>query len=124
MGMEVPEWLFFCGFCCDGDNIDVITAYGIWLGYLRRMLATHFLTSSEKCNPEACLLTSSRIIGSEWVQRYLRLVLTEPGATIAVTVEQRNAAVLALAALLLGALPQSYMNAVPSDKRAGAVALR
>ena len=124
MGMDVPDWPFFCGLCCDGDNIDVITADGIWLGYLRRMLAAHFITYSEKCNPDAGLLTSSSIIGSEWVRRYLRLVLTEPGATIAVTVEQRTAAVLALAVLLPGALPQSYMNTFPSDQRAGAAALR
>jgi len=93
----------------------MITADGVWLGYLRRMIATHFITYSETCNPDACLLRSSSIIGSAWVQRYLRLVLTETGATIAVTVEQRNVAVLALAVLLLGALPQSYMNTVPSN---------
>ncbi|OSX80735.1 hypothetical protein BU14_0033s0079 [Porphyra umbilicalis] len=77
-----------------------------------------------KCNPDAGLLTSSSIIGSKWIRRYLRLVLTEPGATIAVTVEQRTSAVLALAVLLPGALPQSYMNTFPSDQRAGADALR
>jgi len=88
------------------------------------MLAAHFITYSEKCNPDAGLLTSSSIIGSKWIRRYLRLVLTEPGATIAVTVEQRTSAVLALAVLLPGALPQSYMNTFPSDQRAGADALR
>jgi len=123
MGIDVPDWPFFCVTCCDGDAIDVVTADGIWLGYLRRLLAAHYTTYSETCNADASLLSCASLLGSEWVRRYLRLALTEPAATITVPVEYRRAATLALTVLLPAALPQSFKDTFPSDQQPGADAL-
>jgi len=123
MGKNAPDWPFFCGTCCDGDVIDVVTADGIWLGYLRRLLVAYYTTYAEKCDNDPGLLASASIIGSEWVRRYVRLVLTEPGAAVTVTAEQRRAAALALAVLLPGALPQSFLDTFPTEQKSGANAL-
>jgi len=123
MGMEVPAWPFLCSTCCNGDQIDLVSADGIWLGYLRRLLAPRYTTYSEKCNTDASLLTCASLIGSEWVRPYMLLALTDPRATVSVGVEQRKVAALALAVLLPGALPQSFKDTFPSDQKAGSDAL-
>jgi len=124
MGIDVPDWPFFCSTCCDGDQIDVVTADGIWLGYLRRLLFGFFTTYSDKCDGSADLLASASLLSSEWVRRYVRIALTEPGACISVTSEQRKAAALALAVLLPGALPQSFLSTFPADQKASTEAIR
>jgi len=124
MGKNAPDWPFFCSTCCDGDQIDVVTADGIWLGYLRRLLVAYYTTYAEKCDSDPSLVSSASIIGSEWVRRYVRLALTEPAATIAVTAEQRAAAALAMAVLVPDALPQTYLDTFPAEQQPGADALR
>jgi len=124
MGKDAPAWPFFCGTCCKGDKIDVVTADGIWLGYLRRLHVAYYTTYAEKCNSNPDLLAAASIIGSEWVRRYIRLALTEPGATIGVNADQRSAAALALAVLLPGSPPQSLLDTFPAEQKAGADALR
>ena len=123
MGKDAPFWPFFCDTCCDGDEIDVVTADGIWLGYLRRLLFNYYATYSEKCDSNPTLIHAASLIGSEWVRRYIRLALTEPGATIAVSTEQRKTAALALAVLLPGVMPQSFLNTFSADQKASADAL-
>jgi len=123
MGKEVPNWPFFCSTCCDGDEIDVATADGIWLGYLRRLLIEYYTTYSKKCNSSSDLLASASQLSSDWVRRFVRLALTEPGATISVTLDQRKAAAIALSVLLPGAMPQSFMGSLPHDQKASAGAV-
>lgn len=124
MGKDTPDWTIFFSTCCDGDDIEVVTADGIWLGYLRRLLATQYVTYSEKCHPDASLLTSASPIGSESVRRFMRLALTEPGATISVSVEQRRAAALAIEVLLPAALPPVFLATIPADQKQAAAAIR
>lgn len=124
MGKDTPDWPIFCSTCCDGDDIEVVTANGIWLGYLRRLLATQYVTYSEKCHPDASLLTSANPIGSESVRRFMRLALTEPGATTSVSVEQRRAAALAIEVLLPAALPPVFLATIPANQKQAAAARR
>lgn len=58
------------------------------------------------------------------MRRYMRLALTEPRATISVSLEQRKAAAMALAVLLPSALPETFLNSFPSQQKASADALR
>jgi len=71
-----------------------------------------------------CAAAAASILGREWFRRYIRLALTEPGATIGFNSNQRSAAAQALAVLLPGSLPKSFLDSFPSERRAGAEALR
>lgn len=115
LGKDVPAWPFFCGPCCDGDAINVVTADGIWLGYMRRLAGAAYETYAERCVPSPELLETASLIGSEWVRRFLRLALTEPGNVVAVSVDQRKAATQALAILQPSALPASYLTTSSRD---------
>lgn len=110
MSIDPPAWTFDCDTCCADGRFRVITADGIWLGYLRRIVSNYYEQYSEECKPDAELLAAASLIASEWVRRFLRLCLTHPEQAITVTVDQRRSAVMALSVLCPAALPATMLS--------------
>jgi len=109
MNKAPPDWPFDCSACCDGERFRVVTADGIWVGYLKRLVANYYKAYSEECAPDKELLQVASLIGSEWVRRFLRLCLTHPEQAITVAVDQRKAASVALGILSPLAVPPSFL---------------
>lgn len=110
MSTNPPGWSFECNTCCVDGRFRVITADGIWLGYLRRLISNYYEHYSEECQPDPELLGAASLVSSEWVRRFLRLCLTHPEQVITVTVEQRRSAVAALSVLCPTALPVTLLS--------------
>lgn len=69
-GKNTPDWPFLCETCWDGDMIEVVTADGIWHGYLRRRPLMQYTTYADECRPDAYLLSCGSLIGSEPVRQF------------------------------------------------------
>jgi len=113
IGKDPPDWPLDCGDCCDGKRFRVVTADGIWVGNLKRLVTNYYNAYSEGCAPDKELLQVASLIGSEWVRRFLRLCLNNPEQTIAVMADQRKAARVALAVLCPATVPPSSVSSTP-----------
>jgi len=110
MGKDPPEWPLDCGDCCDGKRFRVVTADGIWVGYLKRLVTNYYKAYSEGCASDKELLQVASLIGSEWVRRFLRLCLNNAEETITITADQRKASCVALSVLCPVAVPPSCVS--------------
>ena len=113
MGKDPPDWPLDCGDCCDGKRFRVVTADGIWVGYLKRLVTNYYKAYSEGCASDKKLLQVAILIGSEWVRRFLRLCLNNAEETITFTADQRKAACVALSVLCPVAVPPSFVSSTP-----------
>jgi len=109
MSMNVPHWCFDCSRCCVKGRYRVVTADGIWLGYLRRLITNYYEHYSERCDPNKDLLAAASLVASEWVRRFIRLCVTHPEQAITVAGDQRRSAISALAILCPTTLPDSML---------------
>ena len=110
MSADPPKWSFECDQCCVDGRFRVITADGISLGYLRRLVSNYYEHYSEDCQPDTELLAAASLIASEWVRRFLRLCLTHPEQAITVAIDQRRSAVMALSVLCPASLPVELLS--------------
>lgn len=87
----------------------MVTADGIWLGFLRRLVTSYFQTNDEECVPQADLLKTASLIAGESTRRFIRLCISHPEQGINVIAEQRRAARMRLSLLYPAALPASVL---------------
>lgn len=71
MGMHLQRWFFHCKGYRDDGRFRVVTADGIWLGYLRRLITNFYENNQEECKPNTNLLKAGSIIMSESIRRFL-----------------------------------------------------
>lgn len=109
MGMDLPDWSLNCDNCCNDGRYRVVTADGIWLGFLRRLVTSYFHTNDEKCVPQADRLKTASLIAGESTRRFIRLCISHPEQSINVSADQRRAARMGLSLLCPAALPASVL---------------
>eukprot|EP00170_Pyropia_yezoensis_P004892 contig_19949_g4906 len=125
MTKESPLWAFRCDKCQDKDGrFRVVTADGIWLGYLKRLASARYTSPAEVCNSVRDGVRAASIHPSEWVRRFLRMALKQPLKQLFIKAVQLNSAKRALAFLCPSALPHVLETELPDDRREQLVRLR
>lgn len=125
MTMEPPQWAFTCPACQDKDGRwRIITADGIWLGYLKRLATGQFKNATQECTSVLQTVYASSLHPSEWVRRFLRTALKQPTKAVVIKGEQLNSAKRALWLMCPAALPSMTESAVSEEKRLGMARLR
>lgn len=105
MGSDIPDWSFNCEECCEKGRYKVVTADGIWIGYLRPFVTNYYQQNEDRCVPDAELLKAGIIVASESVRRFLLLCITHPEQDVHVGMDQRKAAFRALSVICPAAFP-------------------
>lgn len=107
-----PQWAFTCGTCQDEDGrFRVVTADGIWLGFLRRLASKPFSNPCQPCVSVSERVRAGSLCGSEAVRRFIRLSLKQPGREIVINTGQLPSAERALFFLCPAALPADRVPA-------------
>jgi len=106
MTKSPPLWAFKCGSCQDKDGrFRVLTADGIWLGYLKRLASGRYVNPCEECKSVQKTVEAASLHPSEWVRRFVRSVLKQPVKAVVIKAGQLGSAQRALAFLCPAALP-------------------
>lgn len=125
MTKEPPLWAFKCGTYQDEDGrFRMVTADGIWLGYLKRLASARYASPAEVCTSVRDRVRAASIHPSEWVRRFLRMTLKQPAKATFIKGVQLNSAKRALAFLCPLALPHVLETELPEDRRTQLVRLR
>lgn len=125
MTKEPPPWAFRCGKCQDKDGrFRIVTADGIWLGYLKRLASARYTSPAEVCTSVQDGVRAASIHPSEWVRRFLRMTLKQPSKQLFIKAVQLNSAKRALAFLSSSALPHFLETELPEERREQLVRLR
>lgn len=118
MRSDIPDWSFNCEECCDKGRYKVVTADGIWLCYLRRLVTNYYQQNEDRCVPDAELLKAGIIIASESVRRFLRLCITHPAQVVHVGMDHRKAFLRALSVICPAALPVADLHTTIANEPA------
>lgn len=103
---DPPEWCFTCPTCQDPDGRwRVVTADGIWLGFLRRLASKLYASPCQPCSSVSAYVEAGSLCGSESVRRFLRLALKQPARAVVIKANQLPRAERALFFLCPAALP-------------------
>lgn len=106
MCKEPPLWAFPCTDCQDKDGrFRVLTADGIWMGFLTRLASGQYQHPSHPCASVKALVDAASSHPSEWVRRFLRMALKQLSKKIVIKAGQLRSAMRALALLCPAALP-------------------
>lgn len=125
MTKEPPLWAFRCSTCQDKNGrFRIVTADGIWLGYLKRLASGSHTTPSEICTSVRAGVHAASIHPSEWVRRFLRLTLKQPSKPIVIKAGQLTSAKRALAFLCPAALPEVNESDLSDQRRVHLARLR
>ncbi|KAK1859203.1 hypothetical protein I4F81_001800 [Pyropia yezoensis] len=125
MTMEPPLWAFSCSTCQDKDGRwRIITADGIWLGYLKRLASGQFKNATQESASVLQTVHAASLHPSEWVRRFMRTALKQPTKAVVIKGEQLNSAKRALRLMCPAALPSMSESRVSEEKRLGMVRLR
>lgn len=109
---DPPIWSFSCTSCQDADGrFRVVTADGIWLGFLRRLATTLYANPCQPCKSVPESVQAGSLCGSEAVRRFIRLSLKQPSKAIVVKTGQLQSAEKALSFLCPSALPEDRVAA-------------
>lgn len=100
MVKDPPIWTFRCSDRQDKDGrFRVITADGIWLGFLTRLASGQYTNPTEECSSVKETVEVAALHPSEWVRRFLRTALKQPSEPVVVKNGQLRSATCALAFL-------------------------
>lgn len=125
MTMDPPLWAFTCSVCQDKDGRwRIITADGIWLGYLKRLASGQFKNATQECTSELQTVHAASLHPSERVRRFIRTALKQPTKAVVIKGEQLKSAKRALWLMCPDALPSMNEQNVSEEKRLGMVRLR
>ena len=125
MTKEPPLWAFKCATCQDKDGrFRVVTADGIWLGYLKRLASRRYVNPSEMCSSVRETVNAASIHPSEWVRPFLRMTLKQPTKQVVIKADQLNSAKRALSFLCPAALPFMVETLLAAEQRLHLVRLR
>lgn len=125
MVKDPPLWAFKCSRCQDkAGRWRIVTADGIWLGFLKRLLSGKFTVPWEDCGSSKKLVDAASIHPSEWVRRFIRGALKQPARVVVLKAGHLNSAMRALAFLVPEALPAVTEEKVSDEKRAAMADLR
>lgn len=103
---DPPSWCFTCSACQDSDGrFRVVTADGIWLGFLRRLAAKLYASPCQPCKSVVEYVRAGSLCGSEAMRRSPRLALKQPAKTVVIKTNQLPSAEKALFFLCPAALP-------------------
>jgi len=106
MTKSPPLWAFTCCSCQDKDGrFRVLTADGIWMGYLKRLASGRYINPCEECKSVKEAVEAASLHPSEWVRRFVRSALKQPGKAVVIKAGQLRSAQRALAFLCPAALP-------------------
>lgn len=106
MCKEPPLWAFKCTTCQDkSGRFRVITADGIWAGYLNRLASERDVVPTEVCASLKSKVDAASLHPSEWVRRYVCMALKQPSKPVVIKTGQLNSALRALAFLCPATLP-------------------
>eukprot|EP00170_Pyropia_yezoensis_P005253 contig_21409_g5267 len=120
MTMEPPLWAFSCSTCQDKDGRwRIITADGIWLGYLKRLASGQFKNATQESASVLQTVHAASLHPSEWVRRFMRTALKQPTKAVVIKGEQLNSAKRALRLMCPAALPSMSESRVSEEKRLG-----
>lgn len=73
MTRDPPVWAFRCSACQDKDGrYRVVTADGIWLGYLKLLSTGLYTNPTELCTSVKEAVEAASIHPSGWVRRFVR----------------------------------------------------
>lgn len=109
---DPPMWCFSCPTCQDSDGrFRVVTADGIWLGFLRRLASKMYKNPCQPCQSVPEYVQAGSLYGSEAVRRFIRLALKQPAKAVVIKTNQLPSAEKALFFLCPASLPA---NRVPS----------
>lgn len=127
MSDDPPLWTFKCSACQDKDGrFRVVTADGIWLGFLRRLATKLYNSPCQPCKSVPEYVRAGGLCGSEAVRRFIRLALKQPAKAVVIHTNQLASAEKALFFLCPGALPANRVAAfeeLESNKMAALHAL-
>lgn len=105
MTRDPPVWAFRCSSCQDKNGrYRVVTADGIWLGYLKRLSTGLYTNPTELCTSVKEAVEAASIHPFEWVRRFVRSALKQPSKAAVVKGGQLHSALRALALLCPAAL--------------------
>jgi len=125
MTKEPPPWAFKCPTCQKNDGrFRVVTADGIWLGYLKRLASLRYVNPSEICSSVRETVNAASIHPSEWVRRFLRMTLKQPTMQVVIKSDQLNSAKRALSFLCPEQLQFMVETLLGSEQRLQLVRLR
>lgn len=106
MVMEPLLRAFRCSVCQYKDGRwRIITADGIWLGYLKRLASGVHVNPVEACTSVKKTVEAASLHPSEWVRRFVRTALKQPSKPVTIKAGQLDSACRALALLCPSALP-------------------
>lgn len=113
MCKEPPLWAFRCSSCQEKDGrFRVMTAHGIWLGFLMRLAFGKYTDPTQKCSSVNEAVDAASIHPSEWARRFIRMALKQPSKVLA---RQLRSAKRALLFLCPDAAPQREIVAIGSS---------
>ena len=125
MTKEPPIWAFKCSACQDKDGrFRIVTADGIWLGYLKRLASRRYVVPAEICTSVRDGVHAASIHPSEWVRRFWRMTLKQPSKPTVIKASQLNSAKRALAFLCPAALPHLLETLLAGERKLQLVRLR
>ena len=125
MVKEPPKWAFSCSNCQDKDGRwRIVTADGIWLGFLKRLAKMGYVSPWEECKTVKQLVYAASIHPSEWARRFIRGMLKQPTKVVVLKAGHLNSAMRALAFLCPAALPNVREDTVSAEKQLAMSRLR
>jgi len=125
MTKDPPLWAFKCGTCQDKDGrFRVLTADGIWMGYLKRLASGRYINPCEDCKSVKAAVEAASLHPSEWVRRYVRSVLKQPTKAVVIKAGYLRSAQRAMAFLCPDALPNVSEPGLLPDRVLALVRLR
>lgn len=117
MTKDPTVWAFPCSTCQEKDRrYRVVTADGIWLGYLKRLASGLHTNPAEACSSVKATVESASVHPSEWVRRFLRTALKQPSKVVVVKNGQLRSALRALAFLSPDVLPSVTENEKTAER--------
>ena len=106
MTEDPPIWCFSCSNCQDADGrFRVVTADGIWLGFLRRLASKLYSNPCQPCQSVPAYVRAGSLCGSEAVRRFIRLALKQPAKAVVIKTNQLPSVEKSLFFLCPAALP-------------------
>lgn len=117
MCRDPPLWAFRCSDCQDEEGrFRVVTADGIWMGFLTRLASGQYQHPSQPCASVKARVEAASFHLSEWARRYLRMALKQPSKVVVIKAGQLRSAMRALAFLCPAALPNVTESLSESKK--------
>lgn len=125
MVKDPPIWAFRCGSCQDKDGrYRVVTADGIWLGFLKRLSSGKYVNPTQPCASVKATVEAASLHPSEWVRRFVRTSLKQPKKAVVIKAGQLRSAMRAFEFMCPGALPAVTEKSLTQAKQIGLGRLR